>query len=88
MGNKSASRDSYKEMPTHKYINYVVQKNLNLWEKALNDRNSLSDKDSITNIKQAPRKTFQKPNIFFRFFCCLEKFDYDSEEVFSLFPKY
>lgn len=73
-------------MPTHKYINYVVQKNMNLWENNQKEGNPISDQEGHESkqsfLKKKPCQ--QKPNIFLRFCCCFDKFLDDKEEVFLI----
>ena len=37
MGNRQSTNSSYNEIPTQSYINYVVKKNMDVWEKNISD---------------------------------------------------
>ena len=63
MGNKQSGNGHYKEMPTQSYINYVLKKNMNAWEK-----DALEEKGIEENIKKENKK--HKKNRFLRKFCC------------------
>lgn len=79
MGNNHSNQNDYKQLPTQSYINFVVQKNLEIWEKNINEK-AISEKNS----KKVDKSKKSKQTNYFLKFCCCFGSSLDDENVLFL----
>ena len=57
MGNNNSNQNDYRQLPTQSYINYVVQKNLEVWEKTVKENKTSEDNSKTVVDKNISKKT-------------------------------
>lgn len=65
MGNKQNTGENYRTIPTQSYINYVVRKHKDVWERNIQDEQG-SENEKVEKPPKPPRK----PGFYSKFCCC------------------
>lgn len=80
MGNKQNTGENYRTIPTQSYINYVVRKHKDVWERNIQD-----EQGSEIEKVEKPHKPPRKPGFYSKFCCCFYSNVGEEDEVYIFF---